>query len=129
MQFIMQDKRRNFSYLQSDYARVDPLQLKLHQAAKKKRLAPSQRPLSAKFWRYPDFEQHFLQHFQDIDFHAIMPEKPSNTASRLEYLKAERAENDKALRNLIKALEGGKSSALVMEQIEKRELALQRHFQ
>ena len=51
-----------------------------------------------------------------------MPERPSNTASRLEHLKAEKAENDKALRNLIKALEGGKNSALVMAQIEKREL-------
>jgi DNA invertase Pin-like site-specific DNA recombinase len=122
MQFVMQDKRRNFSYLQSDYARVDPLQLKLQKAAKNKRLAPSKRPLSAKFWRYPDFERHFLQHFQDIDFHAIMPEKSSNSASRLEHLKAEKAENDKALKNLIKALEWGKSSALVMEQIEKREL-------
>ncbi len=122
MQFIMQDKRRNYSYLQSDYARVDPLQLKLQRAAKGKRLAPSERPLSARFWRYPDFERHFLEHFEEIDFHAIMPERPSNTASRLEHLKAEKAENDKALRNLIKALEGGKNSALVMAQIEKREL-------
>ncbi len=122
MQFIMQDKRRNYSYLQSDYARVDPLQLKLQRAAKGKRLAPSERPLSARFWRYPDFERHFLEHFEEIDFHAIMPERPSNTASRLEHLKAEKAENDKALRNLIKALDGGKNSALVMAQIEKREL-------
>jgi len=122
MEFIMQDKRRNYSYLQSDYARVDPLQLKLQRAAKGRRLAPSQRPLSAKFWRYPPFEQHFLEHFGEIDFHAIMPEKPTNTVSRLEHLNAEKAENDKALRNLITALEGGKSSALVMAQIEKREL-------
>jgi hypothetical protein len=36
-------------------------------------------------------------------------------------LEAEKKQNDKALANLIKALEGGKESALVMAQIQKRE--------
>ncbi len=47
-----------------------------------------------------------------------MPDKPSNT----EHPKAEKSENDKALRNLVKALERGKSSTPVMEQIEKSEI-------
>ena len=122
MEFIMQDKRRNYSYLQSDYARVDPLQLKQRLATNKKRLGENERPLSAKFWRYPEFEKHFLMNFEEIDFHAIMPDKPGPTDGRLERLEAEKRENNKALKNLIKALEGGQSSALVMAQIEKREL-------
>jgi DNA invertase Pin-like site-specific DNA recombinase len=123
MEFIMQDKRRNYSYLQSDYARVDPLQLEMQKTTKKKRLDENERPLSAKYWRYPEFEEHFLKNFEGIDFHAIMPDKPTTADGRLERLEAEKRENNKALKNLIKALEGGQSSALVMAQIEKRELS------
>jgi hypothetical protein len=80
-------------------------------------------PLAAVTIRYPEFEKHVLQHLEDIDFHAIMPAKASAEASRLAQFEAEKKENDKALANLIKALEGGKDSALVMGQIEKREAA------
>jgi DNA invertase Pin-like site-specific DNA recombinase len=118
--FIVQDKQHHYNYLQSDYARVDPLYGQRRSAIKKGR-PPGNQPLSGKMWRYQEFEKHFLQHFEEIDFHAVMPEKPSHTAAHLEQLEAGKAENDKALANLIKALEGGQNSALVMSQIQKRE--------
>jgi DNA invertase Pin-like site-specific DNA recombinase len=122
MLFIVQDKQQGYSYLQSDYQRVDPAYAKRRQEIRKGR-PPGARPMSGKMWRYQEFEQHFLKHFEEIDFHDIMPTGPSETASLLHHLEAEKAENDKALRNLIKALEGGKTSALVMAQVEKRELS------
>jgi DNA invertase Pin-like site-specific DNA recombinase len=122
MLFICQNRKNGYCYLQSDYARVDPLRWKAKRPRGAGRMKGG-KTLSIKMIRYPLFEKHFLQHFENIDFHETMPVKTKSEASPLAQFEAEQAENTKALSNLIKALEGGKESALVMTQLEKREAA------
>jgi len=120
MKFFMQDKGRGYIYLQSDYASVDPLYHERHKAIAKGK-KPGPKPQSREMMHYRDFEQHFMRHFEEMSFHEIMPKRPPAESNRLAQLTAEKKENDKALTNLIKALEAGKESVLVMAQIEKRE--------
>jgi hypothetical protein len=120
MKFFMRDKGRGYIYLQSDYASVDPLYHERHKAIAKGK-KPGPKPLSREMMHYRDFEQHFMRHFEEMSFHEIMPKRLPAESNRLAQLTAEKKENDKALTNLIKALEAGKESALVMAQIEKRE--------
>jgi hypothetical protein len=116
----MRDKGRGYIYLQSDYASVDPLYHERHKAIAKGK-KPGPKPLSREMMHYRDFEQHFMRHFEEMSFHEIMPKRLPAESNRLAQLTAEKKENDRALTNLIKALEAGKESALVMAQIEKRE--------
>jgi len=120
MKFFMTNMEKNYVYLSSDYATVDPEYLK-YNAAKAKGKKPKARPLSGMTFHYRDFEQHFLKNFGEIDLLEALPKPTSEELSRLGLLEAEKKQNDKALANLIKALEGGKESALVMAQIQKRE--------
>jgi DNA invertase Pin-like site-specific DNA recombinase len=122
MKFFLVDKQKNYIYLTSDYVTVDPLYLKRRDAiAKGKKSGP--RPVSGTGIRYQEFEQHFLRHFEEIDLHDTLPAKPAAESTRLALVELEKKANDKALANLIKALEAGQPSALVMAQIEKREAA------
>jgi DNA invertase Pin-like site-specific DNA recombinase len=122
MKFFLVDKKKNYIYLTSDYVTVDPLYLKRRdEIAKGKK--PGPRPRSGTSIRYQEFEQHFLEHFEEIDLHETMPAKPIAESSRLALVEAEKKANDKALANLIKALEAGQAPASVMAQIDKREAA------
>jgi DNA invertase Pin-like site-specific DNA recombinase len=122
MKFFIHNKAKNYIYLQSDYATVDPLYRERSQA-KAKGGKPGARPLSGTSVKYREFEQHFMRHFSEIDLHGTLPVKPAAESSRLALLAADKKENDKALINLVKALESGQPSAVVMAQIEKREAA------
>jgi len=122
MKFFLTDKAKNYIYLTSDYATVDPLYLKRRDAIAKGK-KPGPRPRSGTSIRYQEFERHLLEHFEEIDLHETMPAKPIAESSRLALVAVEKKANDKALANLIKALEAGQPSALVMAQIEKREAA------
>ena len=125
MKFFMLNKAKNYIYLTSDYATVDPLYLERQQAIAKGK-KPGPRLLSGMSIKYQEFEQHFLTNFQGIDFHNLVSAKSDAEATRLTVLEKEKTENDKALANLVKALEGGEPSALVMAQIHKREEAARR---
>ena len=57
----------------------------------------------------------------EIDLAEALPETPAAESARIAVLENEKKENDTALANLIKAMEGGKESALVWEQITMRE--------
>jgi hypothetical protein len=120
MKFFLTNKEKNYIYLTSDFASVDPLYLEREQAIAKGK-KPGPRPLSGMSIKYQEFEQHFLANFQDIDFRNLLPAKSDAEATRLTLLEKEKKENDKALANLLKALEAGEPSALVMAQIHKRE--------
>jgi DNA invertase Pin-like site-specific DNA recombinase len=120
MRFLMVNKENGYAYLKSDYATVDPLYL-----ARKRAIAkggpPGARPLSGKSIRYTDFEKHFLGYMGEINLAEALPENPAAESSRVALLENEKKENDRALANLVKALEKGDSSVVVMEQIHKRE--------
>lgn len=125
MKFFMQNKAKGYVYLSSDYATVDPAYLQRKEALARGE-EPGARPLSGESIRYNEFEKHFLQHFSEIDLFDAMPKPTPEESSRVGLLEKEKADNDKALANLIKALESGEPSALVMEQINKREAATRR---
>ncbi len=112
MKLFVQSKERKYMYLQSDYRRVDPWY-----AQKGKKVG---RPLSSETLRYKEFEQHFLRHFEEFNFHDVMPKQAPAESSRLALLEAEKKENDSALTNLVKAVEGGKELEVLTDQIEKR---------
>jgi DNA invertase Pin-like site-specific DNA recombinase len=125
MKFFMQNKAKGYVYLSSDYATVDPLYLERQQAiARGEEAGP--RPQSGESIRYNEFEKHFLQHFSEIDILDALPKPTPAESSRVGLLEKEKADNDKALANLVKALEKGEPSAVVMEQINKREAAARR---
>ena len=125
MKFFLMNKAKNYIYLKSDYVTVDPLYQERREALAKGR-KDAARPLSGTGIRYRDFEQHFLKHFTEFDLHATLPAPPAAESSRVALLEAEKKENDKALANLVKALESGQPSAVVMEQINKRETTARR---
>ena len=125
MKFFMQNKAKGYVYLISDYSTVDPLYLERQQAIAKGE-KPGPRPASGESIRYNDFEKHFLQHFSEIDLLEAMPKPTREESSRVALLEKEKADNDKALANLVKALESGEPSAVVMGQINKREAAARR---
>ena len=125
MKFFLTNKEKNYVYLSSDYATVDPLYLERQKAIERGE-KPGPRPMSGESIRYHEFEKHFLQHFSEIDLFEAMPEPTREESSRVALLEKEKADNDKALANLVKALESGEPSALVMEQINKREAAARR---
>jgi DNA invertase Pin-like site-specific DNA recombinase len=125
MKFFMTNAEKNYVYLSSDYATVDPEYLK-YNAVKAKGKKPLSRPLSGLTFHYRDFEQHFLKNFGEIDLLEVMPKPTEEEVSRLELLEAENKRNDKALENLVKALESGQPSQVVMAQIEKREATSKR---
>ena len=125
MKFFMQDKAKGYIYLSSDYATVDPLYLERQQAIAKGE-KPGSRPLSGETIRYNEFEAHFLRHFSEIDLFEALPERTPAESSRIGLLENDQKENDKALANLVKALESGEPSAVVMEQINKREATARR---
>ena len=120
MKFFMMNKAKNYIYLTSDFASVDPLYIERQKAIAKGK-QPGARPLSGTSIKYQEFEKHFLANFQGIDFHNLVSAKSDAEATRLTVLEKEKSENDKALANLLKALEAGEPSALVMAQINKRE--------
>lgn len=125
MKFFMQNKAKGYVYLISDYATVDPLYRERQQAIARGE-KPGPRPASGESIRYHDFEKHFLQHFSEIDLLEAMPKPTREESSRVALLEKEKADNDKALANLVKALESGEPSAVVMGQINKREAAARR---
>jgi len=125
MKFFMQNKAKGYVYLISDYATVDPLYLERQQAVAKGE-EPGPRPQSGESIRYLEFEKHFLQNFSEIDIRDALPKPTPAESSRVVLLEKEKADNDKALANLVKALEHGEPSAVVMEQINKRETAARR---
>ena len=125
MKFFMQNKAKGYVYLSSDYATVDPLYLERQQAIARGE-EPGSRPQSGESIRYNDFEKHFLQHFSEIDIRDALPKPTPAESSRVVLLEKEKTDNDKALANLVKALERGEPSAVVMEQINKRETAARR---
>jgi DNA invertase Pin-like site-specific DNA recombinase len=120
MRFLMVNKENGYAYLKSDYATVDPLYLARKQAIAKGK-PPGARPLSGKSIRYNNFEKHFLGYMAEINLAEALPERPAAESSRAALLENEKKENDRALANLVKALEKGDSSVVVMEQIHKRE--------
>ena len=122
MKVTASSRDKNYIYMQSDYHAVDPLFTQWQKEIKAGRKA-GPRPFSSEGFRYGEFERHFLEHFEDIDFHAILPNKPVVETGRVDHLQAEKKANEKALANLIKALETGEESAVVMGQIKKREAA------
>jgi DNA invertase Pin-like site-specific DNA recombinase len=125
MKFFMQDKAKGYIYLSSDYATVDPLYLERRQAINRgEKTGP--RPLSGETIRYNEFEAHFLRHFSEIDLFQALPERTPAESSRIGLLENDQKDNDKALANLVKALESGEPSAVVMEQINKREATARR---
>lgn len=125
MKFFLTNMEKNYVYLCSDYATVDPEYLK-YNAAKAKGKKPLARPLSGTAFHYRDFEQHFLKNFGEIDVLDAMPKPTAAEVSRFELLEAENKQNSKALENLVKALESGQPSQVVMAQIEKREATARR---
>lgn len=120
MKFFLTDKGKGYSYLQSDYQSVDPVYQKRREAKDKGKPLPA-KPLSSEMLRYQKFEEHFLQHFTELDLHDTLPAPVAAETSRVDLLEKEQADNAKALTNLVKALEGGETSAVVMAQIKKRE--------
>ena len=125
MKFFMMDKAKGYIYLSSDYATVDPLYLERQKAIARGE-KPGPRPLSGETIRYNEFEAHFLRHFSEIDIFQALPERTPEESSRIGLLEIEKKENDRALVNLVRALESGEPSAIVMEQINKREAAARR---
>jgi DNA invertase Pin-like site-specific DNA recombinase len=125
MKFFMQDKEKGYVYLSSDYATVDPLYLERRQAINRGE-QPGPRPLSGESIRYNEFEEHFLRYFSEIDLFQALPERTPAESSRIGLLEKEQKDNAKALDNLVKALESGEPSAVVMGQINKREVAARR---
>ena len=125
MKFFMMNKAKGYVYLSSDYATVDPLYLERRQAINRGE-KPGPRPLSGETIRYNEFEAHFLRHFSEIDLFQALPERTPAESSRIGLLENDQKENDKALANLVKALESGEPSAIVMEQINKREATARR---
>ena len=120
MKFFMQDKEKGYIYLSSDYVTVDPIYLERKQAIARGE-KPGPRPLSGETIRYNEFEEHFLRDFSEIDLFEAMPERTPAESSQIGLLENEHKENDKALTNLVKALESGEPSQVVMAQINKRE--------
>src|ERR1035437_6470403 len=118
MKFFMMNKAKGYIYLSSDYATVDPLYLERQQAIAKGE-KPGPRPLSGETIRYNEFEAHFLRHFSEIDLFQAIPERTPAESSRIGLLENDQKENDKAL-------ESGEPSAIVMEQINKREATARR---
>jgi DNA invertase Pin-like site-specific DNA recombinase len=125
MKFFMLNKDKGYIYLTSDYATVDPLYLDRRQAIDRGE-KPGARPLSGETIRYNEFEAHFLRHFSEIDIFQALPERTPAESSRIGLLENEQKDNAKALANLVKALESGEPSAVVMEQINKREATARR---
>ncbi len=125
MKFFLTNKEKNYVYLSSDYATVDPLYLERQKAIERGE-KPGPRPLSGSSIHYQEFEEHFLKHLSGIDLRDAIPAKPAAESSWLALLEADKKENDTALANLIKALEGGKESAMVMEQVTMREAKARR---
>jgi hypothetical protein len=120
MKFFLTNKEKNYVYLSSDYATVDPLYLERQKAIDRGE-KPGPRPLSGSSIHYNDFEKHFLGFMADIDLAEALPETPAAESARIALLENEKKENDTALANLLKALEGGKQSAMVWDQITMRE--------
>src|ERR1035437_5962970 len=118
MKFFMMNKAKGYIYLSSDYATVDPLYLERQQAIAKGE-KPGPRPMSGETIRYNEFEAHFLRHFSEIDLFQALPERTPAESSRIGLLENDQKENDKAL-------ESGEPSAIVMEQINKREATARR---
>jgi DNA invertase Pin-like site-specific DNA recombinase len=125
MKFFMMNKEKGYIYLSSDYATIDPLYLERQQAMERGE-KPVARPLSGESIRYNEFEAHFLRHFSEIDLFQALPERTPAESSRIGLLEKEQADNTKALANLVKAIESGEPSAVVMEQINKREATARR---
>lgn len=120
MKFLMVNRANGYAYLTSDYATVDPLYLERKRAIERGEPA-GPRPSSGESMKYDDFEKHFIFHMSGLNLMDAMPEKPAAEPSRGALLENEKQENDRALANLVKALEKGDSSVVVMEQIHKRE--------
>jgi DNA invertase Pin-like site-specific DNA recombinase len=120
MKFFMQNKEKGYVYLSSDYMTVDPLYLERQKAIARGEPTGA-RPLSGKSINYTHFEKHFLGYMAEINLAEALPERPAAESSRVALLENEKKENDRALANLVKALEKGDSSVVVMEQIHKRE--------
>jgi DNA invertase Pin-like site-specific DNA recombinase len=120
MRFFLTDKAKNYIYLTSDYATVDPLYLERSKAIANGK-KPGARPLSGTSIKYRDFEEHFMRHFSEIDLHDTLPVKPVAESSRLALLEADKKENDKALAAWARGMVGGKPLDIVMQNLEKHE--------
>jgi hypothetical protein len=125
MKFFMMNKEKGYIYLSSDYATIDPLYLERQQAMDRGE-KPVARPLSGESIRYNEFESHFLRHFSEIDLFQALPERTPAESSRIGLLEKDQQDNTKALANLVRAIESGEPSAVVMEQIKKREATARR---
>ena len=125
MKVYSQNKKSGYVYMQSYYQRIDPAYAQFR-ANDGKGFPPGARPLSAKSFRYLDFEKHLLKHFEGFDFAEVMPETSPEESSRRAQLEAEKKDNDKKLGNLLKALEDGEDSATVMGRIKELETTAKR---
>lgn len=124
MKVSVQNKAADYVYMQSYYQRVDPLYAQRGTGAK---WGEGQRPLSAVNFRYRDFEQHFLQHFEEFNFDEVMPEVSPEESTLRGQLEHEKKETDKKLSNLLKLAEsGGQESVSIMGRITELETTAKR---